>query len=101
MAKKSKSTPRSRVRAALRQLWLRSRERGEAIKAAGATCRVCGRKRSVAKGREVTLEVHHEDRIVWDAMIDMIYERLLCSPDRLTVMCTDCHATLHDVEDGE
>ena len=100
MAKKLKTTPRSRVRSALRQVWLRSRERAEAIRRADATCACCGKKRSVAKGREVKLEVHHEDGIDWDALIDVVYERLLCSPDRLVVMCAECHHVLTDVEEG-
>jgi hypothetical protein len=37
MGKKLPYTPRSKVRAALRQLWLRSRERAAALKAANRT----------------------------------------------------------------
>lgn len=98
MGRRLKITPRSKVRDALRKLWLRSRERNEAIKIAGAICTRCGKKRSVAKGREVKLEVHHKDGIDWEALIDIVYERLLCPPERLDVMCTDCHADEHKEE---
>ena len=96
MGKKLPSTPRSRVRAALRQLWLRSRERAAALKRSKNTCECCGVKQSVAKGREVKLEVHHNDGIVdWEPMIDYVYRHLLCDPKHLTVFCKKCHAEEH------
>ena len=92
MPKKKPSTPRSRVRSALRMLFLRSRERNSALRREGNTCQHCHKKGSVAKGREVKIEVHHLDGVLnWDKLIDMVYEHLLCQPDRLMVMCKECH----------
>lgn len=90
------TTPRSRIRAALHQLWLRSRERAAAIKRENGCCERCGAKRSVARGREVTLEVHHRDGIDWPALIDLVYERLLVDPSRLEVLCRECHGAEHE-----
>jgi len=96
LGRKLPTTPRSKVRAALRQLWLRSRERAAALKASGYCCEECGVKQSRRKGQEVKVQVHHLDEIVnWDALIDYVYRHLLCSPDRLEVMCKECHAKLH------
>lgn len=91
MSRKKPQTPRSRVRASLRQLWLRSRERAAAIKAESNTCEECNRKGSVAKGREIKIEVHHRDGSGLDEIVDKVYEKLLCNPDRLQVLCKDCH----------
>lgn len=95
MTRKKLTTPRSRVRSALRQCWLRSRERAAAIKRENGCCEVCGKKQSAAKGREVKLEIHHTDGVEWDKILDYIYRHLLVSPDKLTVLCTDCHAETH------
>ena len=92
MGKRSLRTPRSRVRQALRQLWLRSRERASALKRDGYTCQECKRKQSKAKGQEFSVEVHHKDRIVaWDKIIDLICEEILCEPEKLQTLCPDCH----------
>ena len=99
MGKRLKGTPRSRVRAALRQLWLRSRERAAALKAADRRCAECGVKASVAKGREVAVEVHHLDGVDWEELIDLVYERLLVSPGKLQVLCKRCHAAEHRAEE--
>lgn len=97
MGKRLPTTPRSRVRAALRQLWLRSRERAAAIKREGNTCEVCGKKGSVAKGREVKIEVHHNEGIVnWEHVIDEVFRHILCSPDDMTVICKECHKEVHE-----
>jgi hypothetical protein len=45
----------------------------------------------VAKGREIKIEVHHRDGIDWDFLIDEIFRVLLVNPDRLQVLCKDCH----------
>lgn len=98
MGKRSLSTPRSKVRSALRQLWLRSRERAAALKREGYCCEDCGIKQSAAKGREVRLEVHHvrEDGIEWGKMIDYVYRHLLCDPKELEVLCQPCHKQRHE-----
>lgn len=99
MSRKLPTTPRSRVRAALRQVFLRGRERAAALKKTGNRCERCGVKASVAKGREVKLNVHHRDRIVnWDKIIDLVFEELLCDPAKLEVLCVACHLKEHGQE---
>jgi hypothetical protein len=48
-------------------------------------------KQSKRKGMEVSVEVHHLDGIEWEKLIDIVYEMLLCDPDRLQTLCKDCH----------
>lgn len=91
MGKRSLSTPRSKVRAALRQLFLRSRERAAAIKRDKYTCQTCGVKQSKAKGKEVSVEVHHVNGIEWEDLISIVYEMLLCDPSKLITLCKECH----------
>jgi predicted HNH restriction endonuclease len=97
MGIKKPYTPSSRIRQALRLLWLRSRERAEALRNTGNCCSVCGVKASVAKGREVKLDVHHVDGCDWDGVIDMIRRRILQTPDRLAPLCKGCHDAAHEV----
>lgn len=90
--KRLETTPRGKVTSAIRQLFLRSRERARALKDAQYTCAACGIKQSVARGREVKVQVHHREGIGnWQRVIDIIYEEILCSPDRLEVLCEACH----------
>lgn len=98
MGKRLPTTPRSRVKAALRQVWLRSRERAAALKREGYCCERCGAKQSKAEGRVVKLEVHHVNGINWDGVVDLVMERMLPSPDELEVLCEACHEKEH--EDG-
>lgn len=95
MGKKLPTTPRSKVRAALRALFLRSRERAAAIKRENNTCEVCGKKGSQAKGKEVKINVHHNNGSGIDAIIDEVFRRLLCDPKHFTVLCKDCHDDVH------
>ena len=96
MSKKKPNTPRSRIRACLRQLWLRSRERAAALKKSDYRCTRCGIKQSTAKGRVVKLEVHHEPKIEWDGIIDLIEDRILEVPQY--PLCKDCHKDVHKLE---
>lgn len=89
MGKKKPNTPRSRVKSALRQLWLRSRERAKALKDADYRCTECDVKQSMAKGRVVKLEVHHLTEIQWEELVDMVFDRLLNVPQ--TPLCKPCH----------
>ncbi|MFA5323499.1 MAG: hypothetical protein WC373_12585 [Smithella sp.] len=89
MGKRLPTTPRSRIKSALRMVW---------IKIAGNTCSSCGRKGSVAKGREVKIEVHHKDGIFWDGLVDEIIKRMLPDPSKLEVLCKDCHGLHHEKE---
>jgi 5-methylcytosine-specific restriction endonuclease McrA len=93
--KKLPHTPLSQIRSALRQLWMRSRERAAALKAAGYSCAKCGAKQSKAKGREIKVEIHHREKIDWDGLLELIRERLLQSPERLEALCKDCHDKEH------
>jgi predicted HNH restriction endonuclease len=95
-SRKLPTTPRSKVKNALRQLWLRSRERASAIKREGNTCEICHVKGSVAKGREVKINVHHKEGIDWDGIVDLVIERVLQSPEKLQVLCVDCHDKEHN-----
>jgi len=94
MAKKKPNTPRSRIKNALRQLWLRSRERAAALKKSGYKCVDCGVKQSAAKGKEVKLEVHHEPKINWTGITQLIFDRLLNVPQ--VPLCKDCHKKRHE-----
>lgn len=96
MGKRLPYTPNGRIRSVLRQhLWLRSRERAAALKAGNYCCAQCGVKQSVAKGREVKIEVHHRDGIDWDGVFAFIRERILQSPDKLEPLCEKCHEGRH------
>ncbi len=98
MGKRLESTPRSKVRNALRMLFLRSRERAAAIKREHNTCQLCHRKGSAAKGKEQKIQVHHRAGIGdWEAVLDIIYREILCSPDAMDVLCPDCHNEQHEL----
>ncbi len=91
MGKRKPNTPRSQVRSALRRLWLRSRERQAALKRDKYTCQECGKKQSMAKGKEIYVEVHHLNGIKWEQIIDYIYRHLLVDPKELETECVGCH----------
>ena len=91
MGKKLERTPRSRIKAAIRALWLRSRERAAAIKRDKYSCQHCGAKQSTAKGREQRIEVHHLNGIEWLKIVDYIYRHVLVDPKELETLCPECH----------
>ena len=85
-------TPRSRVKGMLRQIFLRSRERLAALQRDNYTCQKCFKKQTKKKGQEFKVQVHHKKGIdVWNDIIKMIYDQLLCNPDDLQTLCRDCH----------
>jgi 5-methylcytosine-specific restriction endonuclease McrA len=91
-SRRKPSTPRSQVRAALRRLWLRSRERAAALKRDKYTCQDCGVKQSRKKGKEVYVEVHHCEGILnWERLLEHVYRHLLCDPKLLETLCKRCH----------
>lgn len=101
-SRKLPNTPRSKVRAALRQLWLRSRERAAALKREQYTCQRCGVKQSKAKGKEQKIEVHHKSGIGnWEIVIDAVIKEILCSPEFLEVICPYCHNKEHNKVDDD
>jgi predicted HNH restriction endonuclease len=75
---------------------MRSRERAKAIKDTGRRCYDCGVKASVAKGKEVKLEVHHDPPIgaKWKELIDLIIKVVLESPQ--VPLCKSCHKERHE-----
>ena len=85
-------TPKSRIVAALRLLWLKSPERYNAIKRDSNTCQKCGVKGSASKYTPQKIEVHHKHGITnWDRIVEVIREELLCSVDKLECLCPECH----------
>lgn len=84
-------TTKTKIVSHLRQLWLRSKERGEALKRDEYTCQECGVKRSKAKGMEQKVEVHHTEAIDWDKIERVIRKYLLVNPSKLKTLCPDCH----------
>jgi len=95
VSRKLPYTPNSVIRSAMRQLWLRSRERSGAVKEQHNTCQRCGRKGSVAKGCEVKINVHHRNGIKWEELFLLVRERLLQTPDMYECLCEDCHKEEH------
>lgn len=91
MGRRLPTTPRSRVRSALRRLSLRCRERQTALKAAKYTCVRCGAKQSRARGHEVSVEAHHRWGIKWEEMIDFVFSRLFQTPADYEILCKTCH----------
>lgn len=101
MAKKQRATPNSQIRSALRLLFLRSRERAEALRRDGYCCQICKKKQSKVKGKEVKVEVHHinaDEERNWQLLIESIRSFLLCDADNLIVLCSNCHEKLHKGE---
>lgn len=99
MSRKLPTTPRSRIKNAIRQVFLRSRERAAALKATGYHCADCGVKQSTAKGKEVKLNVHHVDGINWEGVVDLVFARVLAVP--MVPLCEKCHEAKHADKKGE
>jgi len=95
MGKKLPYTPNGIIKNALRQVWLRSRERAAAMKREGYCCERCHVKQSVAKGKEQKMQVHHKNGIDWDGLAELVRDRLLPDPKDLEVICPDCHDKEH------
>lgn len=94
MGKRLPHTPNSKIKASLRQLSLRSRERAGALKKANYCCDKCGVKQSKAKGKEVSVTVHHKRGIDWHEIYEYIRQKLL-NQDDMQVLCNDCHDKIH------
>ena len=98
MGCKSPYTTNSAIRSALHKLWLHSRERSSAIKRDGYCCQVCGVKQSKAKGKEVTVNVHHLEGVKWVDIFEYVRSNLLVKPEHLQTLCVDCHQKEHQKE---
>jgi predicted HNH restriction endonuclease len=89
------NTPRTQIRRQIRILWMRSRERSQAMKNAHYCCEKCGKKQSKAKGKEQKIEVHHKQGIGnWDEVIRVIQEQILVNPNQLECLCPECHGVV-------
>jgi predicted HNH restriction endonuclease len=95
MNRQRPETTATQIRSALRRLWLRSRERAAALKAADYRCAQCGVKQSRAKGRRVRVDVHHIKRVDWEGLIELVRDRLLVPPKELRALCQKCHKEIH------
>ncbi len=85
-------TSKTHIVRMLRQMWLRSKERGTALKRENYCCEECGVKRSKKKDAEQKITVHHKEGIGnWDAVIEKIRKEILCNPKNLKVLCPECH----------
>lgn len=91
MKKNTSKTTDSRIKSALRRLWLYSRERSTALKTAKYTCECCGKKKSTV----VKLNVHHTNEIDWKKIYKYLRQKLLCNPKQLEVLCVECHKEHH------
>jgi hypothetical protein len=101
-SRKKPITPNSQIKAALHQLWMRSRERASALKRDGYRCQKCQIKQSVSKANPVKINVHHREGVQnWPALIAAVREYLLCDPDFMEVLCVECHNEEHGrIKDG-
>lgn len=76
-------------------MFLRSKERNACLQRDNYTCQVCHRKQTKKKGQELKVQVHHKEGIdVWNNIINLIQEQLLCDPDKLQTLCEDCHSNI-------
>ena len=90
MGKKLPYTPASRIASWIRRGWTRSRESAKCRKDAGYTCSQCGRKQSKAKGKELSVQVHHIEEINWEPVVEVVRREVLDKPQ--ICLCKECHA---------
>lgn len=95
VSRKKPNTPRSKVKSVLGKVFLYSRERRAAIKRAAGKCERCGDPIDERGIKGTKPEVHHLDGLSWGAILDVIFERLLCDVSRLLVLCRRCHLETH------
>jgi len=99
MGNKKPYTPNARITSALRQLWLRSRERAAALKRDNYTCQSCNVKQSTRKGHEQKVVVHHNKGVKWDEIREYIRKELLVNEKDLTTLCPKCHDLIHRLDE--
>jgi len=96
-------TKKTHIVRGLRLIWMRSKERGAAMKRDKYTCQICHRKKSTKKiidpnTQVKRIEVHHKNGITnWDNIIDLIRKEMLINPEFLITYCKECHA---EVDNG-
>lgn len=96
-----KQTPKTHIVRHLRLLWLHSKERAEALKLGKYSCSDCGIKQSKKKGHEQKVQVHHKEGVGnWDKVITSIRKEILCSSEKLEVLCPSCHLKKDREDDG-
>ena len=93
--KKQPITPVSMIKNCFRTLTMRCGEGHAVRKRDGNSCRICGRKHSVAKGMEVKIQVHHTVKPNWDRIIQAVREELL-NQEVMICLCEQCHAEVHE-----
>ena len=100
MGKKMEYTPNGKIKAALRMVFLRSRERAKRLKADGYCCQRCGIKQSKAKGREVKVEVHNRDGVCnWAEIYEAVRKNLL-NVEEMETLCAGCHDKEHGTDEA-
>ena len=87
-------TPMTTIRAALRLLDLRSRERQHAMYLANRTCVWCDKHAS----SKVKLNAHHRRPPNWKRIETVIREELLQTSHDYDILCEECHTTHHREE---
>ena len=101
MPAKKKKPPalKSRIRSALRRVWLYSPEYRDAKRYYNNTCAECGRKGTAAKGREVKTQLHHIGGMPeLPGLIDEIIRVMYPPVEGYEVLCKECHKLLHKKE---
>jgi hypothetical protein len=59
-------------------------------------------KATKTKDKEVKIFVHHSQGIGnWEAVVDLVFEEILCNPDLLSPVCGPCHDGLHPKKEKE
>ena len=95
MVKKLKYSSNAVIKSWMRKWgFMRSRERAKTLKDAGYCCAKCGVKQSKAKGKEVSVQVHHKSGIEWAPLIAEVRRMLLNQLDMVT-LCKACHKEEH------
>jgi hypothetical protein len=89
------------IKSNLRRMFLRSSEHSAAMKRTNYCCEICGTKQSKAKGREVSVHVHHIDGVDWPSLCAEVRRTLLCDPSRMRPLCKKDHDALHEKEKAE
>jgi 5-methylcytosine-specific restriction endonuclease McrA len=97
MGKKQPNTPVSQIKNCFRMLSMRAREIQAVRRRDNNTCRQCGKKHSVAKGKEVKVQIHHSVKPNWDRIITAVREELL-NPENMFAVCKECHDQIHAVD---